>query len=271
MDNIFKKNDYLENFYNILLSESETFRRDIKKYKNHEFFTEEDFSNKKPKTYKSSILERIIVQHSIDHENIKNKFIIDYFNQRHSWFFKQQIKAGLIIGVLEEETKNTLTKIFNFYECINAIDVGCRVGSYTRFLTNNFSHVYSFEPMIKWSESFKKNVLKDNKTHFQIALSNENKTEYDSRYKDNFTYKSLDTFQFKNINFIKIDTDGNLLKILEGANETISNYKPLICIEIDNMYTDNKEKNNILHLFKNHGYKDYKIKDGHNFIFEHTR
>lgn len=271
MHNILKKIDYLENFYNTLLSESKPFRRDIKKYKSHEFFTKEDFLTHKQKTFKSSILERIIIQHSIDHKNIKNEYIINYFNLRHSWFFKHQIKAGLVIGVLEEETKNTLTKMFNFNENINAVDVGCRVGSYSRLLTNYFSHVYSFEPMLKWKESFEKNVLKDNKTHFQVALHNKNKTEYNMRYKSDFIYKTLDTFSLKNINFIKIDTDGNLLNILKGANETISNFKPLISIEIDDEYVDNQEKNNVLHLLKSHGYSNFNILDGNNFIFDHIR
>lgn len=268
---ILKKNNYLEIFYNTLLSESKLFNQDIKKYKNHEFFIKEDYSNAKPKMFKSSILERIIVQHGIDHKNIYNEHIIDYFNQRHSWFFKHQIKAGLVIGVLEEETKNTLIKMFNFNENINAVDVGCRVGSYSRLLTNYFSHVYSFEPMLKWKESFEKNVLKDNKTHFQVALHNKNKTEYNMRYKTDFIYKTLDTYCLKNINFIKIDTDGNLLNILKGANETISNFKPLISIEIDDKYADNQEKNNVLHLLQSHGYSNFNILDGHNFIFEHIR
>ena len=55
----------------------------------------------------------------------------------------------------------------------------------------------------------------------------------------NVICKTLDSFNLKNIDFIKIDVDGFEYKVLCGAVETIKNSNPVINIE---MKSDKRNK-----------------------------
>ena len=43
--------------------------------------------------------------------------------------------------------------------------------------------------------------------------------------------KTLDSFNFANVDYIKIDVEGHELKVLKGAYKTIQKYSPLIVVE----------------------------------------
>lgn len=114
----------------------------------------------------------------------------------------------------------------------NAIDIGCRDGEYTRYLQENFDHVFCFD--IRKRKFFPRNVRKNKVTHFACCLGNVH-----DKYprKDSFfgkreieTYK-LDSFNFPNVDYIKIDTDGFEYDIVLGALNTIKKYRPLIVCE----------------------------------------
>jgi len=53
----------------------------------------------------------------------------------------------------------------------NALDVGCRVGEFTRYLQLDFQHVYAFDPNL--SKKFMYNVDLKKVTHFHCALGDE--------------------------------------------------------------------------------------------------
>ena len=46
-----------------------------------------------------------------------------------------------------------------------------------------------------------------------------------------FSAKTLDSFNFQNVDFIKIDVQGFELEVLKGAFETLKANSPIICIE----------------------------------------
>jgi len=48
---------------------------------------------------------------------------------------------------------------------------------------------------------------------------------------DNIQITTLDSFEFTNIDFIKIDVEGYQLKVIKGAEQTILKHKPYILIE----------------------------------------
>ena len=46
----------------------------------------------------------------------------------------------------------------------------------------------------------------------------------------------MDSFDFENIDFIKLDAEGEDLNVLEGAKNTIEKCKPLILIDSEEQY-----------------------------------
>jgi len=153
----------------------------------------------------------------------------------------------------------------------NGLDIGAHIGSFSRKLLEKNISVIAFEPMKKTFLELKK-IEKDNKGKFKcfnIALSNKigvtemyftgptsqlssiavnlkklnflkNKKIKKQKIKtdtlDNIAKKYKNLFN-KKIDFIKIDTEGNDLKVLKGAIKTLKKHKPkLIQIEMNYHY-----------------------------------
>ena len=121
----------------------------------------------------------------------------------------------------------------------NCIDIGSHVGMWTRELATRFKKVYCFEPNPLFIECFNKNITENNVELFQYGLSNmEHKASTNKQstmLKDTdgeVVCKTLDSFNLKNIDFIKIDVDGFEYKVLHGAMKTIRNNSPTINIEL---------------------------------------
>lgn len=138
--------------------------------------------------------------------------------------------------------KNTWLDSFPFIESKRfAVDIGCRDGEYTRYLHKDFDHVYCFD--YRRRKLFNNNVDLKKITHFKCALGEEhkimrvsgggsltNQTIPEEKWYDEQLY-TLDQFQLKNIDYIKIDVDGYELQVLKGSLNTIKNYHPILVIE----------------------------------------
>lgn len=142
----------------------------------------------------------------------------------------------------------------------NALDIGCRDGEFSHYLFPAFKHVYSFD--YRKSANFPKNVPHDNVTWFVQGLSNKIETVIASgggqldnmqsvKKKMQVTLYPLDAFNFTEIDYIKIDTDGYEMRIIEGAIETLKNNDPVLVIEQG--YFDKKEA--LSYCVKNLGFK----------------
>jgi len=112
----------------------------------------------------------------------------------------------------------------------NAIDIGCRDGEYTRYLQHDFNHVYCFD--MRKRNLFSCNVPKDKVTHFTCALGHTEMT-YPVKEKRHPSqiYYTIDSFDFEDVDYIKIDTDGSDFDILKGATNTINKHKPVLIVE----------------------------------------
>ena len=126
----------------------------------------------------------------------------------------------------------------------NSVDIGCRDGEYTRYLHNNFDHVFCFD--YRNRKLFHRNVDLNKITHFKCGLADEHKKELVSgggsmttgkipleKYYEEQLY-TLDEFNLPNIDYIKIDVDGFEVRVLKGCVETIRKYEPLLAIEQEN-------------------------------------
>lgn len=131
----------------------------------------------------------------------------------------------------------------------NAIDIGANIGLWAKDFCKIFNSVKLFEPYMPNIECLKKNLEDFNNFKiYEYALSNKNgfnKLYIDEkglggntlRKIDLFTkteeikIKKLDNFDFKNVDYIKIDVQFHELEVIEGSILTLKNNNPVLCIE----------------------------------------
>ena len=137
-----------------------------------------------------------------------------------------------------------------------AIDIGCRAGEYARYLVGDFKSVKCFEPRkqnrTRFMGSIPKKHFKKVKyypcalgdveglvTMYGPTVRDEDEWWQKKKKRGNIVkgkllevkQKTLDSFNFKDVDFIKMDVEGHELKVLKGAVETISIHKPVIVLE----------------------------------------
>lgn len=73
---------------------------------------------------------------------------------------------------------------------------------------------------------------------------------------------SLDSFNFDNLDFIKIDTEGHESSVLAGAVETIKRCTPALLIEIEQRHNWSQPIASIVVRLASFGYSGFFLKDG---------
>lgn len=147
-----------------------------------------------------------------------------------------------------------------------AIDIGANIGLWSKDLSSYFDKLVCFEPNPNCINYLKKNIKiqtakiyscalgskDENKNLFihpinsgassfvdntKIGIDEKSRPVYGSfpeeTLKVNVNIKKLDNFNFKKIDFIKIDVQGYEFEVLKGAEITLSINNPIICIEED--------------------------------------
>ena len=167
------------------------------------------------------------------------------------------------------------TSILNYIkqfknELNNVIDVGSHVGFWSKDFTEQFKHVYAFEPMAEVRECYIKNITKSNYTLYPYGLGAEEKKvkiQYDPKETGNtFITQSgnreievytLDRFEFNKIDYIKIDAEGYEIEVCKGALKLIERDKPFIHIEMKKkvMNKVGLTQNTIYDFFESINYK----------------
>jgi len=122
-----------------------------------------------------------------------------------------------------------------------AIDIGAHVGLWTRPLSEVFQFVEAFEPDPNNALMFMRNTLSNTKLH-TVALGG---TEGEAKLvtpKDNtgmahlvggkgVPIRTLDSYNFNSVDFIKIDCEGYEYPVVLGATETLKNNNPVVVVE----------------------------------------
>lgn len=164
-------------------------------------------------------------------------------------------------------------------ETKTAIDIGGSVGTYTFHLSRLANKVVTFEPnpALHWRYQ----VLKlPNVQLERVALSSSGDTttelavpespdmsglasiEPDVRDKHadfnrvTVPLRTLDSYKFKNIGFMKIDVEGHEESVLQGASETIKENKPILLIEIEERHNQGGISR-VVEFMSGLGYKTY--------------
>lgn len=123
-----------------------------------------------------------------------------------------------------------------------AIDVGGHVGTWSFNLAHWFEKVEAFEPVAAHRECFEKNITRANVTLHPFALGDREgtvsiSTEIGSsgnsfvKGEGKIPLKTLDSFNFENVDFCKCDCEGFEEFVLRGAEALIEAWKPVIVVE----------------------------------------
>lgn len=130
-----------------------------------------------------------------------------------------------------------------------AIDVGGNLGLWSMHMTNDFEEVHAFEPVKFYASIFELNApnatlhnlaLGQTEDVVQMVAATSNSCgdtrpwvdgDSKSNILDQATMVPLDSFNFANVDFIKIDCEGYELKVLRGAVQTICKCRPVIVVE----------------------------------------
>lgn len=123
-----------------------------------------------------------------------------------------------------------------------AIDVGSHIGLWTYNLAPVFGKVRCFEPIAEHRSCFARNIDAENVIIYPIALGDargtvgmltEPTSSGDSRVHGEGTtgMERLDSFEFTDIDLIKVDCEGYEEHVLRGAEKTLRHCKPVVCVE----------------------------------------
>lgn len=140
-----------------------------------------------------------------------------------------------------------------------AVDGGAHVGSWTLRMAESFGQVWAFEPSPATFVCLKENCRewkeKHQLTHCDIRLMPYALGEKqalmgmgeDSKYSDGgntggrylredpngtIHVRTLDSFELKRCDFLKLDVEGFELFALKGARETLMRFQPVVLIEV---------------------------------------
>lgn len=131
------------------------------------------------------------------------------------------------------------------------LDIGSNVGQWTRPLAKHFQKVICFEPNPNFRECFEKNIKESNVSLLPYGLSDKqhkacqesNSTEI-SISEGDVECRTLDSFGFTEVDFVKIDVDGFELPLLRGSIKTLAMNNPVINIEMKRNKYQPRHKHN---------------------------
>ena len=127
-----------------------------------------------------------------------------------------------------------------------ALDIGANVGLWGRDLVDNFAKVVAFEPVAVFRECLEKNVSGPNFFISPLALGDHDTqatmiiTEGNSGHSHldpatlgtgDVQVVKLDNLNIDNVDYIKIDCEGYEYRVLQGAEQTVKRWRPIMVIE----------------------------------------
>ena len=151
-----------------------------------------------------------------------------------------------------------------------ALDIGANVGLWSRGLCKNFRTVVAFEPVAMFRECLIRNVVADNLQVKDFALGDKRTqatmiiTEGNTGHThidpdtlgtgDTEVYR-LDDLELDEVDYIKMDCEGYEYRILQGAEQTIKQCRPVVVVEQKphDAYSDQYGQHAAIELMKSWG------------------
>ncbi len=138
------------------------------------------------------------------------------------------------------------------------VDIGSNIGIYSYYFSKTFRFTDSFEPLSEIT--YRLNAIESNniKIHnlalsdhrdnldIYIPLDNGNtihtlaslEKKNGEHIKRNVNVRTLDSFEFLDVDLIKIDVEGHEKSVLLGAKDTIKKCRPIMIVEIEQRHVD---------------------------------
>ena len=141
----------------------------------------------------------------------------------------------------------------------NGVDIGAREGGFDREMENYFDHIYCYDFRPDHKRRLEENVNDVNKfTYTVVGIGEKNEDTFTSstrvgkiknRGHVSVKIRTLDSYNLKNVTFIKYDIEGYELRAIKGSEQTIKKYNPVIVVE------QNKGNLDSVNLLTSWGYK----------------
>ncbi|MGA0128444.1 MAG: FkbM family methyltransferase [Burkholderiales bacterium] len=121
-----------------------------------------------------------------------------------------------------------------------ALDVGAHVGLWARPLTERFKSVQAFEPYPPYAQLLELNApaavihrqaLGEKRGPISLETPKENSGAAYVKEGSSHQMRSLDSYNFKDVDFIKIDCEGYELPVILGAADTLRMSSPVLIVE----------------------------------------
>ena len=172
--------------------------------------------------------------------------------------------------------------------CQTYIDVGAHIGTTIAPYSRIFKNIVGFEANPQTFEFLTKNIKNNNidcrlepfglherpcKGHIKRhSDANSGCFYFCEDEEGQIECKTLDQYEFEDVDFIKIDTEGSELYVLKGAEHTIKKYKPLIQVECNSLSSSifGIETTSLVDYLQSLGYVLYNTGQA-NLFFYHPR
>ena len=190
--------------------------------------------------------------------------------------YKENYPLERKIKVVRKDLDSAYTLCTNHRVCL---DIGAHIGVFAIEASSRYEMVHSFEPIPNIYKMLEENTKDiENIKTYNYVVSDSNKPvpmlENPRNTESNFAWTEdtrdlhhrkkwinergidvvempatfIDSFAFENVDFIKIDTEGYVLPVLQGMVETLKNNNALLQIEIS------EDKDKIVKFLKKCGY-----------------
>lgn len=204
-------------------------------------------------------------------------------NSYKKWIWAQVNKFGFQLDALyyySRIMRNVESEIFIANAVVKsrdtAIDIGANLGLWSYHLSKSFVRVESFEPISEYCDVIKSTRRKNINVHNEALSSSKGTMEVRvPADKDGLLFQSgrlegaaspsksrvvpmkrLDDYSIGKVRFIKISVKGHEIEVLKGAGRTITFFKPVMIIGIEQRHLD-YPMDNVFELLKSCGYKIY--------------
>lgn len=129
-----------------------------------------------------------------------------------------------------------------------AIDVGAHVGLWSMQLLKRFQTVAMFEPVATFRACLERNIAEvvsaatpllypcalgaaPSKVRMIVDPADTGGTHVDAVLPGDVEMRALDEYDFRDVDFIKLDCEGYEHHVLAGAKETLTRWRPVIIVE----------------------------------------